>query len=227
MSVMISDSASLGRFLDRLRQPLVEMLAVGKAGQRIGQALGADHREVFLELGDLFLRSVEPLFERLVILLHLVGGRHQALDDGAQPVAVLGVDQLVGDAVRALAVIARGARRGVDHRHNLVDFVHHPDADIVDLLAEPARRNVALIDVLEIGVGERAVLREQLVDGLVERRIVAGRIGVPDLVVARGRGLPQRLDLAKSNFSERQGALVFAAGIRHRPSTRSSLRWGR
>ena len=60
-------------------------------------------------------------------------------------------------------------------------------------------------------VGQRAVALERLVDGLVERRIVAGRVGVPDLVIARDSGLAQRLDLPERDLGERQRAFVLVA----------------
>ena len=76
-------------------------------------------------------------------------------------------------------------------------------------------RDVGGVDLLEIGVGQRAVLRQRLVDGLIERRVVAGRVGVPDLVIARRCRLAQRLDLAERDLGERHRAFVLSGGLRH------------
>src|SRR4029079_19174878 len=57
-----------------------------------------------------------------------------------------------------------------------------------------------------------------LVDLLVEGRLIAGRVGVPDLIIARGCGLAERLDLAERDLGERHRALVFVGLRGHRPS---------
>ena len=72
-----------------------------------------------------------------------------------------------------------------------------------------------VVDLLEVGLGQLAVARQRLVDDLVERRVVAGRVGVPDLVIARLGGLPQRLDLAKRDFRERHRAFVLVGFCSH------------
>ena len=63
--------------------------------------------------------------------------------------------------------------------------------------------------MVDVGFAERAVARQRFVDRLVERRIVAGRVGVPDFEMARRSRLPKRPDLTKSNFRERHRAFVF------------------
>ena len=76
-------------------------------------------------------------------------------------------------------------------------------------------REIGFVDLFEIGFGQLAVARQRLVDDLVERRIVAGRVDVPDFVIARHCGLPKRFDLAQRDFGERHGAFVFVQQLDH------------
>jgi hypothetical protein len=59
------------------------------------------------------------------------------------------------------------------------------------------------------------IWERRLVDDLVERSVVSGRVDVPDLVIAGHRGLPQRPDLAKRHFRERHGAFMFIQNLDH------------
>src|SRR5262245_2478317 len=79
-----------------------------------------------------------------------------------------------------------------------------------------------LVDAVEIGIRQRALAGEHLVDMLIERRIVAGGVGVPDFIVARISRLAQRLDLAERDLRERHRALVLVAARRHCPSPLAS-----
>ena len=69
--------------------------------------------------------------------------------------------------------------------------------------------------MLEIGLGQLAVARQRLVDNLVEGRIVSGRVDLPDFIIARDRGLPERFDLAKRYLGEGHRALVFVEHLGH------------
>ena len=55
-----------------------------------------------------------------------------------------------------------------------------------------------MTDVRQLGLGD-----------LIEGSVVSGRIDVPDLVIARYRGLSERSDLAERDFGEGHRALVF------------------
>ena len=74
----------------------IEEFAVGKRRQRIGETFVAHHFEILLELLDFLPRRRQPRFELLVVELHFLGALDQALDDGAQRLAVLGVCKLLG-----------------------------------------------------------------------------------------------------------------------------------
>jgi hypothetical protein len=95
-------------------------------------------------------------------------------------------------------------------------IAHHLVADTVDALGEPYRRQVCLVDLLKLSRGQFAVLRENFVDLLVQRRVVTGGVGVPDFVIARGRLLAQSLDLTEGDVRERHGAFVFVGLLGHR-----------
>jgi hypothetical protein len=135
-----------------------------------------------------------------------------------EALAIGGTGELLGRAGETLGVARGGADRRVDHRHDLLDLVDHLGADIVDAIGETARRDEGLVDLVEVGRRQGAVAAEHLVDALVQRRLVAGRVGVPDLIVARMRGLPQRFDLSDCDFRERESAFVLVGrGRNHDP----------
>ena len=68
--------------------------------------------------------------------------------------------------------------------------------------------------MIEIGCRQAALASERFVDRFVEGGIVAGRVIVPDLVIARIGRLPKRLELAKRNLRERPGAPVLIGAER-------------
>ena len=73
----------------------------------------------------------------------------------------------------------------------------------LSVLEEAEPTDVGGIHLLEVGVGQRAVLRQCFIDGLIERRIVACRVSIPDIIIARRRRLAEYLDLPKCDFGER------------------------
>ena len=87
-----------------------------------------------MQVEDFPLRSVEPLFQLDVGDFHLLGGVHQAFDDGAQAFAVLRLADLFRHADQALGVAVGGTGGAVDHRHHLLDFALDLAADLVDPL---------------------------------------------------------------------------------------------
>ena len=74
---------------------------------------------------------------------------------------------------------------------------------------------IGLVNLLEIGFGQLAAARQRLVDDLVERRVVARGIDVPDLVIAGNCRLPKRSDLTEGNLGERHRAFVFVEHLDH------------
>jgi hypothetical protein len=161
------------------------------------------------------LGCAQPFLQRLVVLLHFLGGVHETLDDRAHGRLVRGADELLRDVGEIFGVAGGAAGRGADHGHHLLDLAHHLRADPIDLVGEPVGRHVAFVDVIDVGFAERAVARQQVVDGLVQRRVVAGRVGVPDLEVTGRRRLAQRPDLAKGNVRERHRAFVLVGWKSH------------
>ena len=75
------------RGLDGGDQRAIEMFAVAEAGEGIGQALGADRVEAFLQMADFLLGADQALFQRPVVLDGIVGGVQQRVDHHAQFVA--------------------------------------------------------------------------------------------------------------------------------------------
>src|SRR5262249_11427144 len=77
------------------------------------------------------------------------------------------------------------------------------------------------VDLVDVGVGQRAADRQRFVDLLIELGVVAGRVIVPDLVEARRGGLTQRLDLAERDLVERHHWFVLVRPPGHWPDLRS------
>jgi hypothetical protein len=132
MSVIISDSASL-----RARASAMHDARLSSKNLRLASWVRGSVRlselEIFLQLVDLFFRGVQPLLEILIVRLHLFRGVQQAFDHRAQAVAVLRLIEPLRHFGEALGVARGRTLRGVDHRHDLLDLVHHLAAEIVDL----------------------------------------------------------------------------------------------
>jgi hypothetical protein len=226
-SVIISDSAS-----PRARASAIAFARVSSKYLRlesevrgVGQALVAHRVEILLEGGDLLLGGRQPLLERLIVLLHLLGRLHQAFDDRPHRRLVGGDAELLGHVDEAFGVVRGGAGGGADHRHDLLDLAHHLRADAVDAVGEAVRRDVGLVDLVDVGFAERAVARQELVDHLIQRGIIAGGVVVPDFEMTRCGRLAQRPDLTESNLSERHRAFVLIGVNSHRLAPPAGLTW--
>ena len=92
---------------DGFLQRVVEILAIGKRGQRVGQALVAHGFETDLELTDFLPGSLQALLQPGIILLHGVRRRDQRLDDQAQAVAVLRGAEVLRRGREAIVVVRR------------------------------------------------------------------------------------------------------------------------
>ena len=149
-----------------------------------------------LQIADLGLRQRQPVFQRLVGFAHLAGGFDQRFDDDFDLIAILGDGEFLARAVEARIVARRHAECVRDQRHHVVDLADHARADLVDAVGGFDLGKIGLVDLFEIGFGQLAVARQGLVDDLVERRIVAGGVDVPDFVIAGDGGLPKRFYLA-------------------------------
>ncbi|MEY9807654.1 hypothetical protein ABIF30_007261 [Bradyrhizobium elkanii] len=201
----------LHRHVDRA----VEIFPVAEAGERIGQALGADRLEAVLQVADLRLRQREPVLQRLIGLAHLARRFYQAIDDCLDVIAGGRARKLVAGADEA-GVIGRGhAERVGDQLHDGVDLADDAGADLVDAVRGLDVRKVGFVDLLEIGFRELAAARQRLVDDLVERRVVSGRVDVPDFIVAGDGGLAKRADLAKCDFGKGQRTFVLVQQLDH------------
>ena len=118
-------------------------------------------------------------------------------------------------AGQAVVVGRRHSQRVADQRHHVVDLADHACADLVDAVGGLDLGKIGLVDLFEVGFGQLAVARQRLVDDLVERRIVSGRVDVPDLVIAGNGGLPERFDLAERHLGKGHRAFVFVEHFDH------------
>jgi hypothetical protein len=140
---------------------------------------------------------------------------HQRLHDRLDLLAALRARQFLGRAVEARIVVRRHPERVGQEHHHVVDLADHARADLVDPVGSFDVGEVSVVDLLEIGFGRLAAARQGLVDDLVELRVIAGRVDVPDFVIAGDGGLAERSDLAKRDFREGHCAFVFVEHLDH------------
>ena len=197
------------RVLDRHLDRAVEIFAIAKTSEGIGQAFGPYRFQALLEIADFRHRQHQPFFQCLVGVLHLTGRFHQQFDDRFDLVAAFRIGKLFVRPAQAGVIAGRHAERIADQPHHVVDFADHPRTDLVDAVGGLDVGKIGLVDLLEIGLGQLAVARQRLVDDLVERRIVAGGVDVPDFIIAGDGGLPQRFDLAQRKFGKSHRAFMF------------------
>ena len=175
-----------------------------------------------VQLGDLLLRIFQLVFERLVAVFHALGGFRQALDDGAQARAVGRGADARGHVGKALAVLVRRAGGVIDHRHDFFDLFHERRGGIVDLVGLPHRRKILVVDPVDVGLRQLAAGLDDVVDQLIDGRVMTGRVVVPDFKIARIGGLLQGLDLVERNLRERiTRCAILSVGFRRRPHART------
>jgi hypothetical protein len=138
-------------------------------------------------------------------------------------VGFLGDGELLRRAVEARLVTRRHSQRVGNQGHHVVDFADDARADLVDAVSGLDVGKIGFVDLFEIGLGQSAVARQRLVDDLVERGVVSGRVDVPDFIVAGDSGLPEGLDLAKRDFGEGHRAFMFVEHLDHPPRPQTGV----
>jgi hypothetical protein len=94
---------------------------------------------------------------RLVRFAHLACRLDQRFHDRPDLVSALSREKLLVRAVQAGVVIGGGDQRVRDQRHHIVDLADHPRADLVDAVGGLDMREIGLVDLLEIGLAQRAM----------------------------------------------------------------------
>jgi hypothetical protein len=99
---------------------------------------------------------------------------------------------------------------------HLRDLGGHARADAIEPIGDAARRQVGVVNLLDVGFRERAFLRQRVVDGAVEPRAVAGGVLIPDFEIARRSGQAERADLLERDLCEGECTFVLVAWHGHR-----------
>src|SRR4029079_3002358 len=84
--------------------------------------------------------------------------------------------------------------------HDLLDLLHKGGCCVVDLVGLPHRREILLVDAVDVRLRQLSAGLDDVVDQLVDGRMMTGGVVVPNLVVARIGGLLERLDLVERNL---------------------------
>jgi hypothetical protein len=100
---------------------------------------------------------------------HLADRLGDRFDDGLDLVERRRAGKFLARAVQRYVVARRHPERLVQNGRDIVDLAYDLRADLVDTIGGLDLRQVALIDLFEIGVGQPAAARQRLVDDLVER----------------------------------------------------------
>ncbi len=119
---------------------------------------------------------------------------------------------------RPVETVAEGrghSQRFGDEGHHVVDLADDARADFIDALSGADLGKIGFVNLIEIGLSQLAVAGKRLIDDLVQGTVVARRIDVPDLVIARHCCLAQGSNLTQSNLSERHGAFMLFQKANH------------
>ena len=195
----------------------IEIFAVGEAGQRIGQALGPDRSRGSAAAADLLLAKRIAALRAFCWWSPSPWRRRSAV---RSPRAMRCRRRRRADCCWRLAALhsrppdlpnsSSPSRRRRRSWRALRDFADHARADVVEpSVTRPGK--VGIVDLLDVGFVELAFLRQRLVDGSIESRIVSRGVLIPDLEIARRCGLPERPDLLKRDFGEGQCTFVLVA----------------
>jgi hypothetical protein len=74
---------------------------------------------------------------------------------------------------------------------------------------------MGVADLVHVGIAQRAFLRQGIVDRLVEVRVVAGRVLVPDFEISRQSGLVEGTNLLEADPGEGKCSFVLVTGHGH------------
>ncbi|KAF1853484.1 hypothetical protein Lal_00046439 [Lupinus albus] len=175
---------------DRRVHHLLEMLAVGEAAQGIGQALRARGFELLPQALDLAPALADAGLEDAVIGHHLPRRCRQGGDHlrEARP-AELRLGQVMSQRREGFAVLLRRAKGEVQHLAHRGQFRQYRLADMAGIGGAALAVEIAVVQVIDIALGEMPLLGRDAFDGIVEERHLAGDVGVPNGIgPRRGRG---------------------------------------
>ena len=153
----------------------------------------------------------------LVGTSHLAGAFQQSFGDGLELFASLRIREFLRRPGQARIVVGGRSERVGYQRHHVVDFADDARAHFIDAIGSLDVREISLVNLLEVGFSQLPVARQRLVDDGVERRVVSGRVDVPDFIIARNGALSERFDLAERYFGEGHRAFVEQLGHRSCP----------
>ena len=207
---------ALGGAADRPLQGPLEGSPVRQTRERIGHIGVADFLQLIAQIVDLVDRGAKLLFQSALLLADEARRLHHVPDFADQRLVVLGgseplwrLRQVLRERLFVLDEVAERAQHPADR---LVDLHAH----FVEALAMVLGGNVARADLFDLIAADRDAAVQQVVDGEVERRILACAIGVAKLVDARAHWQPERLDQIHGAVGEHHGPPVFVGRCRRR-----------
>ena len=182
------------RLIDRLLQHLLEMAAIGEAGERVGQRLGPCRFQCLAQIADLVRALAQLAFELGLARDLLAGRQHQRLDPFAQLLSIGRRGNLLRHGAEPAVILLAGGERPVDQRHHALDLGKHLQAGALGLARQAIGADELLVEGIDVGGADFAVAGGD--HGLhrhAERRHLAAEMRVPDLESA---GITRRIMLS-------------------------------
>jgi len=154
-----------------------------------------------------------------------MSGANDRRDQVADARTIEGAGQIVRKGLQRLAVAGGRAQRRVDHLHDLLDLAEHENAGFLGVPRRALRRQVLVVELLDIVAVERAVLGRDLLDGFVHGGLVPAHIGVPNLIGARIGRRPIGLHQLEGALSDKEGAIDIHVVRLHGLLTSAAATW--
>ncbi|MDR6302657.1 hypothetical protein GGQ85_000333 [Nitrobacter vulgaris] len=82
--------------------------------------------------------------------------------------AATGSTEFLGGALQAIIETGRQAEHVGDEGHHVVDLIDDPRTELIDAFGSPHRRKIGFVDLFEVGIAQRAVARQRLINDPAE-----------------------------------------------------------
>ncbi|MDH6666414.1 UNVERIFIED_ORG: hypothetical protein M2442_002413 [Methylorubrum zatmanii] len=122
------------------------------------------------------------------------------------------VGDVVGQGLKRLAVLGGGADRHLDHFHDALDLGDEARIHPIHLHGHTAAVDVGVVEPLDVGAGQRAVLRREPFDRIVHQRLRAGDVEIPHGVGPRRRAGTVVAHQLEAALREHETAITIGIG---------------
>ena len=186
-SSRLSDSAAGARLLGRDAELVVEVFAVGDAGQAVGVRLVLGVGEIGPQAFDLLRRFRHLGLDPPRMRQHVAGRVDDLADQRLHIGRGLGVVELAAQGLQAVAVGGGAPGHAADQGEQLGHRGLDPLAGLVEQPDLAAGAEEPLVQLGQAGLGERLALLLDLAQALAQFGVAARAVAIPDPIVVRAR----------------------------------------